>query len=126
MGFKLRPREYDVHFDNPALQGLQVKVIAPPFGVLLRVQQGNFEAEDFGVLATSIVSWNLLGDDDQEIPRTVDGFYSLPADFIRELIEAWMQALVSVPAPLEHGSNAGGPSLAESLPMEPLSPSQAS
>jgi hypothetical protein len=60
------------------------------------------------------------------VPPTLEGVKSQDYEFMLEVIGEWMTAIGGVPAPLGQRSAGGVPSVVASLPMAPLSPSQAS
>lgn len=80
----------------------------------------------FEILAAGIIEWNLLDRDGQPVPPDVDGIRTQDLMLVMDLAGAWMEAVGDVPAPLEQPSPATRQSGVESLPMEPLSGSQAS
>ncbi len=103
-------------------------------------------------LAGVVVSWNLVDDDDKPVPVeyavcTVSGKPGKPGDpcsdhqndeaagpceytglvaqdltFVLTIIQAWMEAVTSVPNSLKSSSNGGGTSLELSIPMDMSSP----
>lgn len=101
----------------------------------------------FGLFASKLISWNLETEDGAPItfdPEMVtlygsDGsvisrletdaeaktrvFRAQDMDFAMDLVLAWVDAVIGVPAPLEQKSDDGAPWEAGSIPMEVLSPS---
>lgn len=78
------------------------------------------------LFASKLVKWNLEDEDGEPVPATYEGLNSQELDFTMELIDAWMNTVAGIAAPLGANSSAGNPALEASLPMEPLSESQAS
>lgn len=78
------------------------------------------------LFADKLIGWNLDDDQGDEVPATFEGVRAQDLDFVLELVDAWMTAAAGVDSPLSDGSTAGGTSVAESIPMVPLSASQAS
>ena len=76
--------------------------------------------------AGALVSWNLEDEDGEPIPADLAGVLSNDFDLNLELIGAWLDAASGAATPLGRPSTSGSPSLEASLPMDPLSPSQAS
>ncbi|WP_069625326.1 hypothetical protein [Streptomyces niveus] len=84
-------------------------------------------ADQLKEMGRALISWNLLDEDTGEpIPPTQEAVYEQDQDLMLALATAWADGLAGVSAPLESGSTDGQPSLEASLPMEPLSLSQAS
>lgn len=75
-----------------------------------------------------LVSWNLEDETGQPLPMTMAAVKQIDKDLIRDLNNAWVQALIGVHEadPLPESSPSGEPSLVESVPMEALSGSLAS
>ena len=77
-----------------------------------------------------LVGWNVEErDQDGEVspvPATRKGVRSQDVVFVLQLVDMWAGKIGSVSAPLVTTSGDGQPSLEESLPMEPLSPSPVS
>lgn len=139
MGFTPNRTTYLLDFsDIPELDGLEVRARAAALGTFLDMTAlaaigSNPSADDVssvGDLLTGFAgvlkSWNLEDDDGVAIPATLDGLRALEFPFVFQIIRAWIQATAGVAAPLAPTSNGGGPALAASLQMEPLSGSRAS
>lgn len=80
----------------------------------------------FDLFSGVLVEWNLLEEDGTPVPATKAGLLSQEFDFVMEIITAWMDAVAGVAAPLEKPSSDGELFPEASIPMEPLSASQAS
>jgi hypothetical protein len=127
--------------DHP---GLEVKATSVPLGVfsklsrladlaggatdatLAKAAEGLGELDDLLVtFGEALVDWNVTIKG-EPVPPTYEGVCRLDFPFALELIFGWMDAIGGVEAPLAKRSPSGGPALAASLQMEPLSDSQAS
>ncbi|MEV3857723.1 hypothetical protein AB0J38_25785 [Streptomyces sp. NPDC050095] len=131
MGYRPKRRIYDLQFEDPEMDGLEVKVRHVNTGDALAldaaVEAGTEEGlrKCLTLLAESLVSWNVEGDDGP-VPATLDGVMAQELDFNIAIVNAWRTALVGVPAPLDSASPDGVPSLEASIPMDVPSESQAS
>lgn len=139
MGFT-HNRTLKLVFDDPSLEGLEVKTRSVPLKTALRLMHLSSAAEKgvgqieemLDVFAGALVAWNLeddvLGDDGQPtgekipVPATREGLESQEIDFVMEIVLAWQDALMAVSGPLGKKSSAGARSLEASMPMETLSP----
>jgi hypothetical protein len=135
------------------LHGLEVRTRALPLGTFMELidlaatfegmDTTDLSAEDAKAVrqlldgfAGALMSWNLEEpelDADGEptggsvpVPCTAQGLYTQDIGFAMGLIQEWMSAVASVPAPLPRPSAAGEPSLEASMPMDVSSPSRAS
>lgn len=141
MGFTPEEKHYRLVFADPAMAGLVVVATAPPLGVVVdltamsKTDMMSFSTSSipmesvdklFGYFAQCLVEWNLEFRDKTPVPTTKEGLYTQKMDFVLGVIQVWMEATVSVPAPLSRGSNVGGQYPVASIPMETLSPSLAS
>lgn len=146
MGYK-RAKTIKLTWKDGEFEGLEVRVrrvsiakfleLAP----LLEADLGNFSAEDIEAMrdmflefGTLLVSWNLeeeVTDEegvttDVPVPCTPEAFIQQDLPLAQEIITQLSGSIAGVSAPLEQPSPSGEQSLAESLPMEVLSPSLAS
>jgi hypothetical protein len=146
-GFVRERKVYKLTFRDHELEGLVVRARSVPLGVFLdlmelassagldtieeldwsNLPEGAADAirrllEEFG---RALVEWN-LEDENGPVPATFEGLAGQDLDLAMEIIEAWMTAIAGVAGPLGQSSPDGKPSLAGSLPMEPLSESPAS
>jgi hypothetical protein len=136
-GYKRPPKVYKLKFaDDDEFAGLEVRAKSVPLGKfldltkLVELQGGNIGPEEldqiremFSGFADALVSWNLLDEQDQPVPATLDGLMTQDFDFVLPVIIAWMEAVAGVAAPLKTASSSGTTTLEASLPMAPLSPS---
>lgn len=129
MGYRRQPKVFRLTFeDEPELE---VYVRSAPLGQILGLLEfakalgGDFKPEDverldelFAAFVSCLKEWNLEDEDGTPIPATIDGLKSQDMDFVLELIMAWMEAVVSVSAPLKRKSSSGDQSPEGSIPME--------
>lgn len=135
MGFKAKKKLYKLIFADEDMAGLEVTMTSVPMGDLMSLQQldpkraANDPAEFrelLGIFAGAMLSWNLVDDNDQPVPITVDAFLKQDIDFIFAIIDAWSTAVAGVSAPLDGGSTDGATALEASMPMDVSSPSLSS
>jgi hypothetical protein len=133
MGFKPARKVYTLQFEQ--YDGLEVKATSVSTGAFLEIaalaDQAKVDIKFMKKLFQSFAeqslrSWNLENDDDTPIPATLEGLLSQDFEFVFEIIDAWMDTMVGVTEDLKAQSSSGKPSPELSLPMEPLSDSQAS
>lgn len=145
-GFKPPKKTYTLVFDEPEFAGLEVTTRGmklrevmdinrlldfDPVKAVKSGQMTPMEAEEefqksYEVFASFLLSWNLLDDAGEPVPPTLEAVQEQEPGFIHTLTRAWVRALMGVPAPLGQTLSGGDPSVEASLPMEPLSESQAS
>lgn len=127
MGYKRGGTKYRLVFEDDAFAGLEVVARSIPLGAyleLMDVFDDGLTKENtdtlFGAFTKVLVSWNIEDDDDQPVPTTVEGLYSLDLNEARVIIEAWRDAVTGVTGPLGSSSTGGEPSPVASIPMETL------
>lgn len=141
-GFKPDRKRYRLRFEGDDLDGLLVVMRGLGVGEFFDLAEAAADADFnskairrdnvvqmrrlFELIAAGIVEWNLLDDDDQLVPPTVEGLMAQELDLVTTIAEQWMNAMAGVSGPLDRPSTAGVPSEVASLPMEPLSANQAS
>jgi hypothetical protein len=106
MGFKRTQTYYNLHFDDPQLDGLVVKLRRGSIR-----ERMEFEAlEDWKAridgLASFLVEWNITDDDDQPLPTTAESLWSLEEPTLVAILRAYTEAVYPA-APLEDPSTAG-------------------
>lgn len=127
MGYK-RERVYRLVFDDPELNGLEVKTRSMPIKRFLdlmalaetqteKSSKESFE-ESIQLLAEVLISWNLEDSDGRPVEATLDGLYTLDFELVAQLLQAWQQSIATVTAPLAQKSSDGERSLEDSIPME--------
>jgi len=144
---------YKLVFEDLELAGLEVRAKGVPLGTFMELidlasvfddmDEESMSPEEAGKIrqlfasfGDVLVSWNVeepvLDADGEEtgettpVPATIEGLYSQDIGFVFQIIQAWMGAIASVPAPLGQRSTDGAQSLEASMPMDVSSPSQAS
>jgi hypothetical protein len=129
MGY--RPTVYNLVFDD--LDGLEVKAHGTSIGQVKKFLTFGEDAstgqtmELFDAFAKALISWNLEDDDGVPVPATAKGIDGFPdSRLMSTIVNTWMDAVSGVDDELGKDSSSGKPSLEESIPMEPLSPSLAS
>jgi hypothetical protein len=140
VGYKREARVYNLVFEDPEFDGLEVRVRSMSIGKVrefLLLQRAKTEdVEDalastekvFEMFASCLLSWNLEDDAGFSVPANREGINSQDMDFVMEIISAWMGTITGVPdeTPLPETSTDGERFPVESIPMETLSPAQAS
>lgn len=132
MGFK-RTKRLSLDFKGTALEGLEVECRPPTLGALAfaaELKGRDLTAPEFKQLvemfADGLVSWNYLDDNDQPIPATYEQLLKCDDEMAFGIVDAWMDRVTGVDAPLDVSSNGGDRSVEASLQMEPLSENRAS
>lgn len=148
MGFTPKRTVYTLDFTDTELDGLVVKARSVSVGDLLEFTAmadlaerltGGEEAQAadgkevmrvvgdlLGNFADVLREWNLVDEDGNAVPRTVEGLRSLEFRHAMLIITTWTRAASDVPVPLSSGSSGGAPPLELSIPMDASSASQAS
>jgi hypothetical protein len=136
---KAHAKVFLLKFEDEEMAGLEVRVRTTSMAGMTSMAKlsglangREITAEDidqldplFDLFVSCLESWN-LEDDGEPVPITKAALLEQDLDFTLSLISAWIEAAAGVAAPLEERSNAGGLSLAGSIPMDTLSPSLAS
>lgn len=129
MQYKRKRKVYKLDFTGTEYEGLQVKVRGLTTGEYLDIvalsapgTEGDTN-ETEGMLrmfAEHLVSWNLVDEDEEPVPTTYEGVKA--NDFVMNstIINAWTEALATVPAGTEKKSLPGDSSLVASIPTETL------
>lgn len=129
MAFKRKRKVYNLDFEGTEYEGLQVRVRGLTTGEYLEIvslsapnAEGDKETEGMlRMFADHLVSWNLEDEETEEIvPTTFEGVAS--NDFLMNMyiINAWTDAIASVPEKTEKKSTPGESSLVASIPTETL------
>jgi hypothetical protein len=132
MGYRPKRRIYDLQFEDPEMEGLEVKVRHVDTGQSLTLDAAINEGGEQGIrtcldlLAENLISWNVEDDNQQPVPTTIEGVLAQELDFNLAIVYAWRDAIIGVPAPLDSASPDGVPSLEASIPMDVPSESLAS
>lgn len=129
MSFKRKRKVYNLDFAGTEYDGLTVKVRGLTTGEYLELvslsapgAEGASETEKLlRFFAVHLVSWDLEDDDSDEIvPQDYEGIASNDFAMNMAIINAWMDAMVSVPESTEKKSSSGEPVLVESIPSQAL------
>jgi hypothetical protein len=132
MGYRPKKKIYDLKFEDPDMDGLEVKLRGLNTGQVLQADEARTEGGDdriHGLLrmyADQLVAWNIEDEDGKPLPMTIDAVLGLDLDFNMKIIDTWRMAIAGVPAPLDSDSLSGEPSLEASIPMDVPSESLAS
>lgn len=132
MGFKRRT--YRLTFDDPTLEGLEVRMRAATIDQIIQLNQvfrpsifASTDPEDegrrdqlFDLLAAGIVSWNREEDDGTPIEPDAKGLRGEDVDIVGAIVKGWSKASSGVPSPLAPASSAGALSVEASIPTETL------
>lgn len=130
-GYKRNPKIYKLVFDETTdYPGLEVQARTLSLGQLLDARTRDDDEDEtkamVDLFAERLVSWNLLDEDEQPVPATIEGIRDQDDDLILAVINRWQAAMRGVPAPLESGSASVGTSPVESVLTEIPSQSLAS
>lgn len=130
MGFNANPTIYRLEFEDPALEGLVVRVRRGSVQIRYDFDQATTWQGQLECLQQALVEWNLVDDDDEPLPLTVDAMLATEDKVVDAILNGWVQAS-RPPAPLGQPSTPGTsesepPQLAEttdldleaSMPME--------
>lgn len=131
MGYKPKRTVYQLTFEDPDLEGLEVttrRMSLQGFRDFIEMFEevqslkgaapGNKAAmaivdQFIAAFARVLVSWNVEDDDDRPVPPTAAAVAALDLDFVVQLTEAWITGMVQAPPPLPGGSSSGGTSAEE-------------
>lgn len=137
MGYQPKRHVYVLEFEDEEFDGLEVRAASAPLGTFLDMTAlakigSNPNPEDVAKVGDLLIgfagvlrSWN-VEDDGIPMPPTAESLRKLEFPFVFQIIAAWIKATAGVAAPLGQLSDGGGPSVAASIPMVPLSGSRAS
>lgn len=140
-GFKPKRTLYKLDFSGTDLDGLEVTARGTSVGGLLELADVGSRLEElkglderaegaqvrealrelFAPFAKVVVAWNVVDDDDEPVPASVDGFMSQEFDFITSIITSYVQAMTQAPPPLPGNSGSGTTSGEERAAMAALS-----
>jgi hypothetical protein len=129
-GFRLEPKQYNLTFEDPALDRLEVKLTGMSMDEALDYDLARLAAWD-GVernaertravaetIAAHLVSWSLVEEDGSPTPLTAKGLLSHDPEVQHAIALAYALAVRGVPVPLGSGSTNGAG--VDSLPTETL------
>lgn len=128
MGYRRPAKTYRLTFED--MPGFEVTVTSCPLGQVLGLlsmvkEDGKgFDTHDvarldelFATFGACLKEWNLETEGGEPVPATVDGLKGQDLEFVLELVMAWLEAVVNVPAPLKQKSSSGDQSLEGFIPM---------
>lgn len=127
MGYKPKRTLYTLTFEDPDLEGLEITTkrisvdgllkFVEMFEATQNLDKDSFKPEDLQILTgmferfvNVLVAWNVEDDDDQPVPRTVKGLFSLDLEFVMQVIESWIDGMFKAPPPLPGNSASGATS----------------
>lgn len=139
-GYKPQRKLYKLKFADEEYEGLEVLASSASLGTMLEIQELSDKLGErldaatavelnrrmIAIFCGAVKSWNLVDDDGEPMPVSVDSMSAQDPNFVMALLQSWTTAVAGVSVPLDGGSPSGGTSLEASLPMAPLSPSPAS
>jgi hypothetical protein len=127
MGYRARGKLYRLKFeDKPDLDvrtaGVSLKQMFEVADQADRARAGAGLAEITDLVelfGSRLRFWNVVDEDDQDIPANAEGFWSLDSDDALGMLLAWTDAMTGqVPDGLGKDSTSGAPSLEASIPMD--------
>lgn len=124
--YKAQGKIYGLRFED--IPELEVGVAAVSLGKLFdvadqadRARAGAGLAEVMELVelfASRLRTWNLIDEDDQDIPPTVDGFLSVDADDALLILVSWYEAMTGrIEERLGKASTSGATFPEQSIPM---------
>lgn len=125
--YRARGKLYRLQFeDKPDLDvrtaGVSLKQIFEKADQADRVRAGAGLAEVselVDLFGSKLRFWNVVGEQDEEIPANAEGFWSLDSDDALAMLLAWIDAMTGqIPAGLGKDLTSGAPSLEASIPMD--------
>lgn len=134
-GYRKKATIFKLIFDDPELNGLEVKCKSVSMGKLMEFVKlmekketntlDEFE-EICKMFSKVLVNWNLEDENGNSVPASYEGLMDQEPDFSMMLVLTWIDVMTNVSGPLVGNSLSGNKSLEASIPMEPLLESQAS
>lgn len=127
MGFQRKRKVYKLDFAGTEYDGLEVRIRGLTTGEYLELvtltgstSEGSGETEKLlKLMSTHLDTWNLQ-EDDEPVPATFEGIRANDLAMNMRIIDAWTDAMVSVPASTEKKSQSGDLALVASIPTETL------
>lgn len=141
MGYKPGAKRYRLDFEGTPYEGLEVETRSTSLETVFTISKlsegfspgQTFTIEDINVFrelltqfAAVIARWNMEEEDDTPIPITAESLMNQDMGLVMFLIDAWITAMLDVPAGLKATLPGGEKPPEVSIPVVPLSPSQAS
>ncbi len=139
MGYEAPKKTFKINFDDEDMAGLVIRATSPSMGDFMEIAKladlANKEvsAEDlqkimpvFQLFVDNLIAWN-LEHNGAPVELTIGGLFKQELPWIMRVIDGWMRAVASVPAPLVQPLQNGEQSAEQlMIPMEPLLQNQAS
>lgn len=116
MGFNANPTIYRLTFEDPALEGLVVRVRRGSVQVRSDFDAATSWREQYAVFVQTLVEWNLVDDKGDTLPLTVESLLVTEDTVVAAIVDAWVQA-GRPSVPLEQPST---PGVTESAPPEEM------
>lgn len=134
MGFKVPSTILRLKFEDEEFAGLEIRARSLPLESLFQLQEAQEKADQdssaarevMRTLGDAIIEWNLEDDDGNPVKPGADGLLQLDIRFAMAILNAWQEAMVSVPNRLLAASNGGETSLERLIQMDVSSPSPGS
>jgi hypothetical protein len=112
MGFNANPTTYRLTFEDPALEGLVVRVRRGSVQIRSDFDAATSWRGQYEVFIQTLVEWNLVDDKGSPLPMTVDSLLATEDTVVAAIVDAWVQA-GRPSVPLEQPST---PGVTESAP----------
>lgn len=126
MGFRLN-REYVLQFEGTALEGAEIRFRSTPVSTMIKLRETKDQKEIAELISEYLVCWNLEDHEGKAVEATPEAILAnIEHTVLIRIGVEWYRAAAGITAPLDPPSDDGSQSLEESIPMEPLSPSQTS
>jgi hypothetical protein len=142
-GYKPQRRVYKLDFSETEHAGLEISARGTSVAGLLQLMEiadkveGLEELDEkadkadiasalrelFAPFAKILVAWNVVDDDDEPVPASLDGLLSQEIDFVGDVLKSYIQAMSQAPPPLPASSPSGGSSQEALTAMAALSSS---
>lgn len=128
MGYRKVPTIYtlDMAAKNPEYEGLVIRMKAISFGKVRKLIKATESADDenfdemLDLIVHGLVSWNLLDENDQEVPADLDGLDEQDFPFVMDIVEQWLDCMTSVDEDLGKDSQSGPQFPGQPVTMEAL------
>lgn len=132
MGKRLERRTYVLEFGaGTYLDGAEIRIRSTPIDVVEQLEELRY-IDAIPLFLEYLEDWNLEDANGEPIKRTEEAVRAaLELPVLKLIVSHWINAAVGVTAPLDPPSGDGPPlpdtdGMEQSIPMEPLSPSQSS
>lgn len=123
MGFRLK-RTYALRWESGDLAGLEIDMRATSVATMIELQAFKAQRDEKSLaakLVEHVVRWNLVDENDEILPLTVESLTAQEPVVLAAIGKQWWLATAGVSAPLDDGSTSSTPSESEaSIPMDAL------